>query len=128
MYEDSARKYNRRYVLDRYGTHTTAFFRDRNGLQKLPQTCSKQKSPERRRRPPICRDPKPVIKDTEAAAASSRQPTGRPGFQVSKEYIRAREGVGNRIPGKQAAPVSVQASKPCHPVTQSHVRPSSAKR
>lgn len=99
----------------------------RNGPQKLPQTCSKQKSPERRRRPPIAGDPKPVIKET-GAAAWRRRPTGRPGFQAPKENIRAREGVANRIPGKQAAPGSVPAFKPSHPATKSHVRQCSAKR
>ena len=130
VYENSARKCNRRCVLNRYGTYTTvtAFFIDRNGPQKLPQTCSKQKSPERRRRPPIASDPKPVIKDTGAAAASRRRPTCRPRFQVPQQYIRAREGVGNRIPGKQAAPVSVPAFKPSHPATKSHGRQCSAKR
>ena len=128
MYENSARKYNRRYVLNRYGTYTTAFFMDRNGPQKLPQTFSKQKSPERRPRPPISGHPKPVIKETGAAAASRRRPTGRPGFQVAKEYTRARGGVGNHIPGKQAAPVSVPAFKPSHPATKSHGRQCSAKR
>lgn len=101
---------------------------DRNGPQKLPQTFSKQKSPERRRRPPIAGDPKPVIKETGAAAASRRRPTGRPGFQAPKEYIRAREGVANRIPGKQAAPGSVPAFKTSHPATKSHGRQCSAKR
>jgi len=98
---------------------------DRNQPQKLPQTCSKQKSPERRHRPPIAGDPKPVIKDTGAVAASSRRPTcGRPGFQVSK----ARDGAGNRIPGKQAAPASVRVFKPTHGATKRHVRQCSAKR
>lgn len=130
VYENSARKYNRRYVLDCYGTHTTAFFMDRNGPQKLPQTGHpKQKSPERRRLPPISGDPKPMIKDTGAAAPSSRRPAGRPRFQVQKEHIRAREGVGRyRIPRKQATPVSVPASKPSHLVTKRRVPQYSPKR
>ena len=127
-YENSARKYNRRYVLDRYGTHTTAFFMDRNGPQKLLQTGHyKPKNPERRRLPPVSGDPKPVIKDTGAAAPSSRRPAGRPRFQVQKEYIREREGVGrNRIPRKQATPVP--ASKPTHLVTKRRVPQYSPKR
>lgn len=87
---------------------------NRNWPPKLPQTgYPKQKSPERRPHPPTFVQ-KLVIKDTRATAASSRPPTGLPGYQVPKKYIRARGGV-HRIPRKQAGPA---ASKPRHPVTK----------
>ena len=79
-------------------------------------------------RPPIFYQKPAVIKDTGAAAASSTQPPGWPGFQVPKEYIHAREGVGNRIPEKEAEPVSAPASKPRHQATKRHVPQYSPKR
>ena len=91
------------------------FFIHRNWTPGFPQTCPKQKSPERPRHPPISGQ-KP-----EAPAASSRRPPDWSGFQVPKEYIHAREGVENRIPGKQAEPVSASASKPRHQATKRHV-------